>query len=80
MEEKAPGKSAMIIRQMSPEVFQADGPIVRVTREDIRALKACAARSPRRRARICAHPGPDDATHEMLIVLARHPLTYEYKA
>lgn len=61
----------MKIREINPEVFQADGPIVSVTREHMHFLKARALKNPRGRARLCAHPGPDDATHEMLIALAR---------
>ncbi|MBI4575102.1 MAG: cupin fold metalloprotein, WbuC family [Planctomycetes bacterium] len=61
----------MPIRQVSLEVFQAEGPVVRVHREDLRPVREGAARSPRRRSRICAHPGPQDPTQEMINVLAR---------
>ncbi len=61
----------MNLREVSTEVLQAEGPVVRLTRDDIHDLKSRAARSPHARARICAHPGPDDPTQEMLIVLAR---------
>lgn len=37
----------------------------------IAELKSRASRSPRRRARWCAHPGDDSAAQEMLIVLCR---------
>ena len=61
----------MEIRTLSTEVHQAEGPVVYTTRTDIEFLKEQAAKSPRGRSRICAHPGPDDRTHEMLVVLRR---------
>lgn len=60
------------MKQVSREVFQAEGPIVRVSAAEIQVLKDRALEGPRARARICAHPGPNDATHEMLIVLGRN--------
>lgn len=35
---------------------------------DVRILKACARENPRLRCRLCTHPAPEDAFHEMLIV------------
>jgi len=35
---------------------------------DLGELRAAALASPRQRARICAHPGPEDALHEMFIL------------
>lgn len=43
--------------------------IVKVAREDVEPLREMAERSPRRRARLCAHPSPRNALHEMLIAL-----------
>jgi cupin fold WbuC family metalloprotein len=65
----------MRMREIGPAVYQADGPIVGVTRDEIGFLKEKAIQSVAGRARLCAHPGPQDATQEMLIVLGR-TLTY----
>lgn len=59
------------MREVSEEVFYADGPITKVTAGDIATLKARAAGNRRRRSRLCAHPGTDDGLHEMLIVHSR---------
>jgi cupin fold WbuC family metalloprotein len=59
------------LRSLSLEVHQAEGPVVWSSRADIEFLKKQAAESPRGRSRICTHPGPDDQTHEMLVVLRR---------
>lgn len=61
----------MHIREVNPEVYQADGPVIGVTREQMNFIKDRAAENPRGRARLCSHLGPDDATHEMLICLGR---------
>lgn len=61
----------MHIKKCSLEVYQAEGDVVWATKENIDFLKQCAAESPRRRARMCAHPGPENSIHEMLVVLAR---------
>lgn len=61
----------MAMRQTGPEVFAADGGVVRVTAEDVAAVVAAGTTNSRRRARLCTHPGPDDLLHEMLIVLDR---------
>lgn len=59
------------MKQINDEVFVAEDQIVQVDRSQLEALKAQAARNPRRRARICAHKDVQDKLHEMLIVLAR---------
>jgi cupin fold WbuC family metalloprotein len=61
----------MRFRQLNDEVLVPDTSLVTVSRADIEELKTRAARSPRRRSRICAHRGDEDKLHEMLIVLAR---------
>lgn len=61
----------MNIRTISLEVYQAEGPVVWATRENVEFLKERALESPRGRARLCSHPGPDDPTQEMLIALTR---------
>jgi cupin fold WbuC family metalloprotein len=59
------------VRVASPEVLVASGGVVRVTAADVAEVVARGAGSPRKRARLCAHPSPADALHEMLICLAR---------
>jgi cupin fold WbuC family metalloprotein len=61
----------MNYRAVNDEVFVATGGVVRVTAADVALVKAKGTANARRRARLCAHPGPDDALHEMLIVLDR---------
>jgi len=57
--------------EKSPEVFVAPGGIVQVKSNDLDRLKTNARESPKKRSRLCAHPGPEDRLHEMLIVLDR---------
>lgn len=61
----------MNYRTLNDEVFVATGGVVRVTAADVALVKAKGTTNARRRARLCAHPGPDDPLHEMLIVLDR---------
>jgi cupin fold WbuC family metalloprotein len=61
----------MCIEAKSDEVFQATGGIVQVRPEDVARVVAKGTTNARKRARLCAHPGPDDRLHEMLIVLDR---------
>jgi cupin fold WbuC family metalloprotein len=61
----------MSIRATSDEVFLATGGIVQVRAEDVALVKQKGTTNARKRARLCAHPGPDDKLHEMLIVLDR---------
>jgi cupin fold WbuC family metalloprotein len=60
------------LHKINDEVFVAQDAIVRLGDEEIDLLKRQAAASPRRRARICAHPSNDDALHEMVIAIAAH--------
>jgi cupin fold WbuC family metalloprotein len=60
----------MNLHKASEEVYVALDPIVRLGSEEVAFLKDVATRSPRRRARICAHKTNDDALHEMLIAIA----------
>lgn len=57
-------------RRVNDEVFYTDDPLTRITANDIAFLKSEAAKTPRRRARVCAHPDVEDRLHEMLIVHA----------
>lgn len=61
----------MNIRTINAEVYQAEGTIVWAAKENVEFLKARALENPRGRARLCAHPGPEDRTHEMLVALRR---------
>jgi cupin fold WbuC family metalloprotein len=58
------------VRQVAPEVLYADQEVVTADPALVAALRAMAEASPRRRARLCAHPDPDAAQQEMLIVMA----------
>ncbi|HEX4610742.1 MAG TPA: WbuC family cupin fold metalloprotein [Urbifossiella sp.] len=61
----------MPITRRSDEVFQATGGIVQVRAADVADIVRHGTTNARRRARLCAHPGPDDRLHEMLICLDR---------
>jgi len=61
----------MQFKEVSPEVLYTTEPITAVAGSFIDELKARAAASPRRRARLCAHLDPADRVQEMLIVLYR---------
>lgn len=61
----------MPIRPTSEEVFSATGGIIRVTAADVAAVVRSGTTNARKRARLCAHSGPADRLHEMLIVLGR---------
>jgi cupin fold WbuC family metalloprotein len=59
----------MALIQKSPEVFLTDGPIATVGRNDIDILRKAVSLTPKRRARINAHPDGDDGLHEMIIAI-----------
>lgn len=59
----------MTLIQKSPEVFLAEGPIAAVGQTEINTLKSAVKASPKRRARINAHPDGDDTLHEMIIAI-----------
>src|SRR4051812_4507478 len=59
----------MALTQKSPEVFLTQGAIATVGPDDIATLRAAVAKTPKRRARINAHPGGDDLLHEMIIAI-----------
>jgi cupin fold WbuC family metalloprotein len=59
------------VRKVNDEVYYTDGRITFVGTEEIEFLKARAAETPRQRTRLCAHPDPSHALHEMLIVHGR---------
>ncbi len=59
----------MTLVQKSPEVFLAEGPIAAVGPAELETLKAAVKASPKRRARINAHPDGEDTLHEMIIAI-----------
>ncbi len=71
----------MPLREVTSEVFVADGPVVCVSQREIEFLKERIRCAPRGRVRLCAHAGPESPVHEMLLVLSgnsyvrphRHP-------
>ncbi len=68
-------------RIINPEVLYTEAALTSVDHSDICHLKQLSTQNPRKRIRLCAHPSPEDALHEMLIVHAagayvrphRHP-------
>ncbi len=56
-------------RFVTPEVLYSDKRFVTVGDAEIAMLKAIAAGTPRRRARICTHPDPAATQQEMVIVM-----------
>jgi cupin fold WbuC family metalloprotein len=58
-------------RKVGPDVFYCDASPVLATEADMQFLEGEAQASTRGRARLCAHPSPDNGLHEMLICLAR---------
>lgn len=59
----------MTLVQQSPEVFVAQGPIATIGPADIEVLRKAVKQTPKRRVRINAHSGHDDALHEMIIAI-----------
>lgn len=62
----------MSLREESPEVLYCSGSLVGFDQAIIDELKVRAARNPRKRCRICAHPDPTDVRHDMLIAHQRN--------
>ncbi|WP_315758407.1 MULTISPECIES: WbuC family cupin fold metalloprotein [unclassified Bradyrhizobium] len=59
------------LREVSPEVLYSDGGFLAVDDRIVQLLKNKAAKSPRRRCRLCFHASSDDLQQEMLIVMHR---------
>ena len=55
--------------EVERDVFYPDSTLVMVTQADLRFVVEKAKASPRRRARLCAHPHATDGLHEMVICL-----------
>lgn len=58
----------MEMTEFNPEVFFAKDKFVHIKIADLGFLKEAAERSPRCRARLCAHHDPEDRLHEMMVV------------
>lgn len=56
-------------KKVNDEIYVATDSVVQVDDTQLATLRQEAARNPRQRVRICAHKGPTDRLHEMLIVL-----------
>ena len=61
------------------EVYRTDGPLAKVTGDDVIFLKEQAAKNERSRVRLCAHPGNDDLLHEMLIIHVQNTYVAPHK-
>lgn len=66
-------------RFQNPEVIYSDMEVVTASHADIRHLEQLSAANPRKRVRLCAHDGPDDALHEMLIIHERSAYVRPHK-
>lgn len=60
------------LKDVTPEVVYSDGNFLTADRDTVALLKDRAARSPRRRCRLCFHGAPDALQQEMLIVMHRN--------
>jgi cupin fold WbuC family metalloprotein len=67
------------LERINDEIFVAKESIVSFGDEESSFLKSQAMRSPRRRARICAHKSNGDALHEMLIAISSQSYIHPHK-
>jgi len=67
------------LRVFNEEVLFADAPLSTFGRDDMTWLQARAAKTARRRIRICAHLDSNDLLHEMLIVHTRDTYVRPHK-
>jgi cupin fold WbuC family metalloprotein len=67
------------ITQKSPGVFVAEGPISTIGPWDIAMLREAAEKTPKKRARINAHPDSDDPLHEMIIAIGQESYIRPHK-
>jgi cupin fold WbuC family metalloprotein len=58
-------------RSLNSEVLYSEAAITTIDRSDIDFFRQLSSRNPRKRIRLCAHGGPEDRLHEMLIVHER---------
>lgn len=59
------------LSELAPGIFYTSRPLVLIDQALVEFLKQAACRTPTRRARVCAHSGPDAEQHNMLIASAR---------
>ncbi len=59
------------MEEAAPGIFYTRRPLVAVGSEAIDCLKQSARSNDKKRARLCAHPSPESAQHDMLIVSHR---------
>lgn len=59
------------LAKINDETYYSQDAISRISATDLLFLKEKVKSNPRKRIRICVHPGADDTLHEMLIVLAK---------
>jgi cupin fold WbuC family metalloprotein len=67
------------LRAQNSEVYYSDDAIVTADDAILAELKRIAARNPRLRSRLCTHPDPSSALHEMLIVHHREAYVRPHK-
>lgn len=67
------------VRMESEEVLYSTDEIVRVGPDTLEFLKNQAALLPRRRIRLCTHPGVENSLHEMIIVHGRDAYVRPHK-
>ena len=67
------------LERINDEIFVAKDPIVSLGEEEASFLKSQAMRSPRCRARICAHKSNGDSLHEMLIAISSQSYIHPHK-
>ncbi len=67
------------LERINDEIFVAKKSIVSLGDEEASFLKAQALRSPRCRARICAHKSNGDLLHEMLIAISSKSYIHPHK-
>ena len=64
---------------INEEVYYANEPVVKIDRSDIAQLKIQASGNVRKRARLCAHPSPEDKLHEMFIIHSQDAYVMPHK-
>jgi len=69
----------MRLKELSSEVFVAEGKIVKVGREELDLLKERVAANQRKRIRLCAHQDLADKVHEMFVVLTKDTYIQPHK-
>ena len=65
----SPTPISLPLKKINDEVFMATDEVVRFDSRYVDFIKQSAAKNARGRARICAHRGPTDTLHEMLIAM-----------